>query len=284
MGQGPVTLKWNFKEGEKFYVQDVTNMKQKAGFMGQSFDQTIKTTMVTSYTVKKTSSGSTTLVSKIEDVAVKSEGGLGAGELDKLLEKLKGATFTLTIDSHGKITKFEGYEQFIKNLTEGMEDAAKFIKLLVNEEVLKKSAEEAFDILPGKAVTKGDTWKRDRVIPLGPLGAFKATNEYSFQGVEDGQAKIGVKSQMKYSPPKGDTGFGALFKITKGNLKSEGARGNLYFDLKKGRLSKYNMALVFRGSLTLDVMGNMIEMELSADQESNSRVSDRNPLVEKKKE
>jgi hypothetical protein len=285
-GQGATKLQWKFTEGDKFYVEDVSSMKQKLEFMGNKTEQSMKTTMITSYTVKKSGGGTggtdgAVLLQKIEAVTVKSEAGLG-GDLDKVMEKLKGATFTITLGPAGKITKFEGYTEFIKNLTEGMEEVGKFVKLLITEDVLKKSAEEAFGFLPPMEVSKGDTWKRESVLPFGPLGSFKAANDYTFQGTEDGLAKIGLKADLRYTPPKGDAGFG-LFKISKGNLKSEAARGTLYFDPAKGRLARYNMAMVFRGSLTLDIMGNMVDMEVFIDQSSNSRVLNRNPLQDEKK-
>jgi len=277
---GQVTLKWKFNEGDKFYVEDVSTMKQKIGFMGKDIDQTQKTTMVTSYTVKKKTGNEVVLEQKIEGVDVKVMGGLG-GDLDKMMEKLKGAKFTLTLNpKEGKITKFEGYEDFIKALTEGNEEVGKFIKMMLSEDVLKKSSEEAFGFLPGKAVAKGDSWKKEQSIPFGPLGSFKTVNNYTYQGKEENLEKIGLKAELTYSPPKGDAGFG-LFKIVKGNLKSEGARGTLIFDADKGRLSKYSMAMVFRGSLTMDIMGNMIDMDVTIDQNSNSRVLNRNPLMPK---
>jgi len=277
---GQVTLEWKFNEGDKFYVEDVSTMKQKIGFMGKDIDQTQKTTMVTSYTVKKKTGNEVVLEQKIEGVDVKVMGGLG-GDLDKMMEKLKGAKFTLTLNpKEGKITKFEGYEDFIKALTEGNEEVGKFIKMMLSEDVLKKSSEEAFGFLPGKAVAKGDSWKKEQSIPFGPLGSFKTVNNYTYQGKEENLEKIGLKAELTYSPPKGDAGFG-LFKIVKGNLKSEGARGTLIFDADKGRLSKYSMAMVFRGSLTMDIMGNMIDMDVTIDQNSNSRVLNRNPLMPK---
>jgi len=279
---GQVKLEWKFNEGDKFYVEDVSTMKQKIGFMGKDIDQTLKTTMVTSYTVKKkTGSDVVVLEQKIEGVDVKSMGGIG-GETDKMMEKLKGAKFTITLNlKDGKITAFEGYEDFIKALTEGNEEAGKFVKMMLSEDVLKKGCEEVFTFLPGKAVAKGEAWKKEQTIPFGPLGSFKTINDYTYQGKEENLEKIALKAQLTYAPPKGDAGFG-LFKIVKGNLKSEGARGTLLFDAKKGRLSKYSMAMVFRGSLTMDIMGNMIDMEVTIDQNSNSRVLNRNPLAGQK--
>src|SRR5947209_5421020 len=74
---GQVKMEWKFNEGDKFYVEDVTTMKQKIEFQGKGFDQTLKTTMVTSYTVKKKTTDGVVLQQKIEGVDVKSMGGLG---------------------------------------------------------------------------------------------------------------------------------------------------------------------------------------------------------------
>src|SRR5207253_11009480 len=83
---GQVKMEWKFNEGDKFYVEDVSTMKQKIEFMGKGFDQTLKTTMVTSYTVKTKGTDTVVLVQKIEGVDVKSMGGLGR-DMDKMMEK-----------------------------------------------------------------------------------------------------------------------------------------------------------------------------------------------------
>jgi len=276
---GQVTMEWKFNEGDKFYLEETSTQKMKIGLMGKDIDQTTKTTMVKSFTVKKKAGDTTVLEQKIEGVDVKSMGGLG-GEMEKMMEKLKGAKFTLTLNKVGKITKLEGYEEFIKEMTKDNEETSKFVKMMLSEDMLKEGAEEMFGILPGKAVNKGDTWKRGTTLPLGPLGSFKATSEFTYQGKEDSQEKIGLKQALTYMPPKGDAGFG-LFKIAKGTLKSEGSRGTILFDAEKGRLVRHSTATVMRGSLTLDVMGNMLDMDLSIDMNTNMRVLNRNPLMQK---
>jgi hypothetical protein len=276
---GQVMLAWKFKEGDKFYVEDVSTMKQKIGFMGMGFEQSNKTTMVTSYTVTRKVGDEVTLVQKIEGVDVKSQGGLG-GDLDKMMEKLKGATFTLTLGPRGKIERFEGYAEFIKKIAGRNEEAARMVKLMVTEAVLKRGAEEMFGFLPEMPLGKGDRWKRESTIPFGQLGSLKALSEYTYDGPEkDGEA-ISVKSTLTYSTPKGDAGFGVV-KITKGNLKSEGGRGSLVFDMDKGRRVRQSLAMVFRGSLTMDIMGNAVDMDVHIDQSSNSRTLSRNPLDSK---
>jgi hypothetical protein len=273
---GQVKLEWKFNEGDKFYVEDVSTLKNKIGFMGKEYDQTTKVTMVTSYKVDKKTSDSTVLTSKIENVEVKSMAGLGES-LDKMLEKLKGAVMKITLDKNNKITKFEGYEDFIGKLTAGDEETGKIIKKIITEDTLKQSSDQMFAFLPPNPVSKGDTWKHDAKVPFGGMGEFKASQEYTYLGKEAAGEKVALKGSLTYLPPKGDSTFG-LFKIVRGNLKAEGAKGTMFFDAAKGRPIRYSMAMVMRGTLTLDIVGMMTDMELTMDQSSTSRVLNRNPL------
>jgi hypothetical protein len=271
-----VTMQWKFSEGDKFFVEEVADMKMTISLMGKDIKQEQKTTQVSSYTVKKKTADSVVLVQKIEGVDVKVQGGFG-GEMDKFMEKLKGASFTVTLSNDGKVTKFEGYDEFVKNLAAGDENVGKLLKMMINEETLKKSSEEVFAFLPSKAVSKGDSWKRDAVLPLGPFGSFKTASDYTYEGKETDGEKISYKASMTYMAPKGDDGFG-LFKIVKGNLKTEGAKGNMIFDAEKGRLVRTNMASTIRGSLTMDVMGNQFDMDMMMEMSGTARVLNKNPM------
>jgi hypothetical protein len=50
------------------------------------------------------------------------------------------------------------------------------------------------------------------------------------------------------------------------------------FDAEKGRLVRSNMATTFRGSLTLDVMGNQLEMDMMMEMNGTARVHSKNPV------
>jgi hypothetical protein len=275
--QSGTKLEWKFKEGQTFYLEDVSTMKIKGTFGDKNFEQTQKTTLVTSYKVLRVSEDSAVIVQKVEAVEPKSEGTFSK-DLGKLTEKLKGATFTVTLSKENKVTRFEGYEDYIKNLAANAGDAAKLIRQAFSETMFRKAAEDVFAFVPTKPVTVGNTWKSASVIPLNPFGAFKSADEYTFRGVENGVAKIGWTGKLTYTAPRGEVGFGPL-KVTKGNLKSEGAQGTYYFDLAKGRLKRYTQAMILRGSMTFDVMGTPFELELSIDIAGTSRALDRNPLA-----
>lgn len=270
-----VTMQWKFNEGDKFFVEEISTQKMTIGLMGKDIKQEQKTTQITSFTVKKRTADSIVLVQKVENVDVKVQGGFG-GEMDKFMEKMKGASFTITLTNDGRVTKFEGYDELIKTLSGDDENVAKLLKMMVTEDTLKKSGEEVFAFLPPKAVSKGDTWKRESTLPLGPFGSFKTASDYTYDGKGSDGEKISYKASMTYTPPKADDGFG-LFKIVKGNLKTEGAKGTMVFDAAKGRLVSGSMSTIFRGSLTMDFMGNQIDMDMFMDMSSTSRVLDKNP-------
>src|SRR5437588_3545111 len=81
---GQTTLEWKFKDGDKFYVEEVSDMKQTVSIIGKDIRQNNKITTISSYVVKNSSGGEVTLDQKIESVDVKTsgDGGLG-GQMDK---------------------------------------------------------------------------------------------------------------------------------------------------------------------------------------------------------
>ena len=163
----------------------------------------------------------------------------------------------------------------MKRLTDEDEAVGKMLKMLITEDVLKKGIEANFTVLPTRPVRKGDTWTRDQNFPLGPIGNLKASNVYTFQGEERDGALITFKGTMAFVPPKnaGD----APFKVVKSSLKSDDGRGTLVFDPVKGRLVRTTNSLTVRGSMTIEVMGNELEMGMVLEQTTKSRVLTRNP-------
>jgi hypothetical protein len=69
-------------------------------------------------------------------------------------------------------------------------------------------------------------------------------------------------------------------KIMKGNLKSDNAKGQYIFDPVKGRLVSGSLTMEIRGDLTVEFSGQMIDLTMSIEQETTTRVFDQNPLKE----
>jgi hypothetical protein len=272
-------LEWKFNEGEKFYIEDVTDQKVSMSLMGQDIKMASKTTQVTSYTVKRKAGDAVTMEMKIESIDVKAENNPLGGGMDKFQEKFQGATFTFTLEN-GKVTKLDGFDAFLKKLGEGDENFAKFGKLFLTEDTIKKTIEDAFTQLPTRAVNQGDKWTKDQTVPMGPLGNLKQVKNYTYQGKEKDGEQLAYKGTVAWTAPKAGAAVGDLFKITKANFKSDDVRGTVLFDAARGRLVRSTSTMTLKGSMTMDVMGNEIEIEMAQDSTTTSRVLTRNPKVD----
>jgi len=271
-----VQLQWKFKEGDKFYVEDVTVMKQNVAVVGQVIKEEQKTTTVTSYQIEKASTAGTVVKMKIEAVDVKSDSPINL--YAKIMEKTKGAVFTFTLTPDGKVKKLEGFAEFAKKLDTGDEDTNKMLKLFITEETYVQGIEQAFGFVPDKAVKKGDSWTRESKVPFSGMGEFKSSSTYTYNGKGEGGEQIGVKQELGYVPPKKGADFGGLFKVLKGDLKAENAKGTYVFDADKGRLVSASTSMVIRGTLTLDLNGQEVTVDIRAEQTGTSKVTEKSPL------
>src|SRR5262249_51794720 len=113
---GQDKLAWKFKEGDKFYLENVTGMKQTIEVAGQEIKQEIDATMVARFTVKKKTKDGVEMAVKYESVKAKGK-GQGIEAVTKIMELIKGAEFTFTLDKDNKVTKFTGYDELIKKIT-----------------------------------------------------------------------------------------------------------------------------------------------------------------------
>jgi len=277
--QGQTKLEWKFTEGEKFYTEEISDQKQQISVAGQDIKMSTKTTNITSYTVKRVAGNAVTIEMKIENVEVKTDNNMFGGGMEKMQEKMQGATFTFTLDG-GTVTKFSGHEEFLKKLADGDEMMAKFGKMIFTEDMLKKGIEEAFTNLPTRAVSRGDKWNKDRSLPMGPLGNIKLKNEYTYKGSEPDGELLTFTGTLSWMAPKDGAGFGDMFKISKADFKSDNVRGSVVFDAKAGRLVRSSNSMTMSGTMTIDVMGNEIEMSMTQDTASTMRVLRKNPKAD----
>jgi hypothetical protein len=276
--QAQTKLEWKFTEGEKFYLEEVTDQKMTMGVMGQEFKINSKTTKVTSYTVKRVAGAVTTMEMKIESVEAKTDNAQFGGGMDKMQEKFQGATFTFTLQN-GKVSKLEGFDEFVKKLVGDDDGVGKIAKMFLTEDTIKSDVEGLFDTLPNRAVNKGDKWTRDQSVSMGPMGTLKNANDYVYKSTEPDGELVTFKGKVSWVAPKGGAD-GGLFKITKANFKSDDARGTLLFDASKGRLVRGTRAMIVRGTMTLDIMGNEIDMDMTQDTSVTQRVLAKNPKAD----
>jgi len=281
-----VQLEWKLKEGDSFFLQTDSKFVQVLELVGKEagkeIKQEIEQTTLLQFKVEKKDekTGVLTVRETIEGLRVK-------GVPD---EKIQGATFTFTLSPPPKmvVDNFQGYADFIKKVSGDDPAIAKTMKAILSEDLLKVSAKEAFSFLPDKPVKEGDTWGADRTIkvPIGPLGSMDVVNTYKYEGKDKVGGKefdkITFTTAVTYAAPKEDSGL--TFKVTKGELKTEGAKGKIFFDREAGRLVQYETELKTTGQFTLSINNVPLETKITKQEQAiKATVSAENPITSKPK-
>jgi hypothetical protein len=278
-----VQLQWKFKEGDKFYLETTGTTKQTMTIMGNPLEQQFDTVTVDSYRVARKAADQIILEKKIEAMKVKATGP-GAELASQSAEKVKGAVFTLTLDPRtNTITKVQGVAEFIKKAFSDNPIMEQTMAATLNDESVREEQQNVLTgFLADKPVTKGDKWTRKAKIPLGPIGTFSSQGEFTYQGkskLDNHELdQIDATWNLSYAPP-GNKG-GLPFTISKGDFKTSTAKATYYFDSSSGKLVQLERKYHMKGTMTLSVMGQDVEMEMEMDQASKIRLLDKAPASE----
>ncbi len=267
----PVTLRWKLAKGDVLYVRSVQEMQQTIGVLGQNQEMTQSTTTVTRFKVLEAGTDGMTVEQTIQKVDI-------AGTVPGAAEqagKMKGATLTFTLDKDNKVTKVDGYDKYLEQISGGNEDTAKVLKAATSEDTLKVTVEDLFTPGPGKPVKPGDKWTRDTKLPLGPLGTFALSARYTLDSLDGATAKIVYDADATFTAGKG--GDGLPFQIVKGELKADKYDGTMTFDTAAGRLRETTQNVKLGGALTVSAGGMEIELTFKQELKVTGTVTDKDP-------
>jgi hypothetical protein len=271
-----VALRWKLKEGDTFYVKQTDTMEQTVGVLGQNQEQKTDSTTVSRFKVTKADAAGYTLEQTILDSVTETNvipGGLG--DFDK---KIKGTTFTVTLDKDFKATKIDGVSAAFDKVVQDNPAVKPIVASILHDETVKKAVQDLFRVGPDKAVKVGDAWKVDEVAPLGASGELATELAFKLATAKDGVAEVAYTGTAKFSPPK-EPSPDVPFTITKADFKSDKFTGTIKFDTKAARMTASESTMTLAGTMTLKVG----EMELAADIKSKAtsktEILDKNPVV-----
>src|SRR5262245_59359907 len=108
-GDDTYSLQWKLKEGDVFYNKTAITIDQSLEIMDKKTDQLIITKTVLKFQVKSVKDGTTVVEMTYLEHKVDAQGLPGANVADKL----KGLSFTATLDKSLKVEKLEGYDKFL---------------------------------------------------------------------------------------------------------------------------------------------------------------------------
>jgi hypothetical protein len=266
------TLQWKLKENDIFYNKTSIVMDQTIEAMGQTGKQKITIDTALKFKVKSAREGTTVVEMTYLENKIDAPGlpGVNVGD------KLKGISFTATLNDKMEVTKLEGYDKFLDALSEGDENQRKLLKAMMPEATIRQMFGQTFVLAPAKPVAIGDTWNRTDKMALGPLGSVEAKGSFKLDSVKDNIATVTVKGDLSFKA--GDGGEGLPFKITKADLKADKFNGTHKFDMKLGRVIETKVEMEMSGTMTIAVAGQSIDAKLSQKMTAVGTISDKNPV------
>lgn len=294
-GSDKSLLKWKLDKDKKFFQKMTTETKQNMKVMNNDVVQNQKQTFFFEWTPEKQDGDVWTLVQKIIGVAMDIDIGsqkiaydstdsktATGNPLADFFKALIDSSFTIKLNTKDmKVTDVEGQKEFVSKLVTANQAMKPLLEQILSKKALQDMAEPTFASIPGKEVTKGDKWKRETSLDMGPIGKYDNTYEYTYEGKDGKLDKISVVSTLKYKEPgeiTGGSGQGLPFKIKKADLKSTNAKGVILFDPEKGQVVKSDMELELAGSLTIEIGGQSTEVALSQKQNSSVTTTSESPI------
>jgi hypothetical protein len=299
-GGEKVTLKWKFEKGKTFYQKMVTKTVQTMKVLNNDVNQTQNQTFFFSWTPTKVENEKATIEQVIIGVIMDIEIGGSKISFDSTKDNaannpladfykaLVDSKFTIELNLKDMtVSKMEGRDEFLKKLVAANPQMKQLLDTILSEAALKEMAEPTFAVVPTKEVTKGDKWKRETKLDMGPIGKYENKYDYTYEGPEgtgDKQLqKIKVDTTLTYKEPGESAGQGGLpFKIKSAKLKSSNPFGQILFNANKGRVEKSMTKLELKGELSIEIGGQTTKVDLSQTQESSVETLDENPLPKKK--
>jgi hypothetical protein len=266
---GQVTLTWQWKAGDTVYLESTSTSKQGMKLMGQAMPQDSQITSLDSFRVLK--DGSAVVLQRTIDAMTVQSTGPGAEANEKLVQRLRGAGFTITLDPRRQIiNRLEGADAFLRKAINN--DPMLQAGGTLNETNLRQEAEELLvGYLPPWPVKPGDKWRRKSQLSLGMLGSANLDGIYTYRGPTDAGGKllerIDVTWAMAFAPPKKSGAVpGMPFQFSKVELHADSAAGTYYFDNQAGRLVRLERKLVSHGTMAVAFAGQQVQLELEQEQ------------------
>ena len=293
-------LKWKFEKGKAFYQKMTTTTEQTMKVMNNDVKQTQKQVFYFSWTPLDKKDDTWTVKQRIEGVAMDIDIGgskiqydstkesTATNPLGEFFKALVGAEFTVTLDMKKvEVTKVEGRDKFLADLVKANPQMKPLLEQILSEKALKEMAEPTFAVVPDHPVAKGDKWKRNSTLDMGPIGKYENVYTYTYEGKDEKDRKldkIKVDTQLTYKEPGDVAGVGGLpFKIKSADLKSTNATGTVLFDAAKGRVERSSSKMELSGKLSIEIGGQTTTVDLSQTQTTDVESSDTNPVPAAKK-
>jgi hypothetical protein len=286
-----VDLRWKFEANKPFYVQVSTTTDQTMAVAGMDVVQKQKQTIFLRVTPKiKDCKGNWIL--GVQIIGIRMSIDIGGNKIDydstkpqpigpmmDFFKALQKFNFKVFLAPDMTITGVEGTNEFIREIAKKNPQMEPLLQSILSLNLIRRMFEPVFAPIPQRRVSKGESWRRVSDLDLGPIGSYKTTSRYTYEGKEATLERIKVESRVSYSPPRNNANL--PFKIVGGGLNSlpKLIPGEILFDRAMGRVVSASIPTKLEGALTIDIGGTMTVVNLSQLQTVTVEVTEKNPLA-----
>ncbi|MGI4870161.1 MAG: DUF6263 family protein [Janthinobacterium lividum] len=200
---GSVSLKFNFKPNSKFsyssqtvqnidmqgnkMMQDITMGSTFAVQTGQGSSKDLH--MTYSRVAMNMDAGGQKMVYDSQDPATKSS------PLAAMMGGMIGKSLDITVTDKGEVTAVKGVEELKKAMLADNPAIGPQLEQTLNENTLKSSMNQLFNIYPDHAVKPGESWTKNVTLNMGPA-AMKLASTYKLASVQSGVAHLLVDGKL----------------------------------------------------------------------------------------
>lgn len=219
-----VALKFNLQKGKVYHY--AMNMEMEGDVQGQKMEND----MAFDYTLEVVGDQDTLKTLKTTYDRIKMEMNAGPMNIDfdtnepqkdsatdlrqnpmsmmsNMFYAMKGKSFEMKVNDKGEVVSVTGMDEMMNAMMNSLtadENArqamAQAFQSQFNEEAVRKSFEQAFNIFPGKPVKVGDTWTKS--ISMGGMGTDIATN-YKVKEISGDNVVLDVSADLNINGSKG---------------------------------------------------------------------------------
>ena len=290
----PVKLVYKQEPGSSQLYQTSSNMQQKQTVAGQEISTSFTMREVTERSLREhTEDGDLEIASKNHRLYFEAnipEGGEFtydsskaerntetelAEQLNRVFDRLSGATFSFTMTPRGELKSVEGFQKLLADILKENPGSAQFVGG-GTDEAQRLALLERLLYLPTDPVEPGDTWEQTTSAELPNLGTMKSRRTFKYEGPdkvgERTTARISISSEMTFQLNMEQMGA----KVT-GTLRTTRGEGTAQFDPAAGQLVSSKSTMDLAGELSVSVGDQVIPVQTEQTQTTTTELLDRLP-------
>jgi hypothetical protein len=197
--------------------------------------------------------------------------------LNDALKKTKDATFEITLNGKGEVTRFKGAKDPVRVFAGDNPLAGQTFLLwsFLDEDAWKELAQITF-LRPDAPVRPGAKWTRPLSHSWGPLGRWDGQTTYAAAGRQAGRERITYAHEMTYRPPRG-AARDLPFQVKKADFKSPVASGVILYDVDQEKVADAEETFRVRGAVVVAVGDVEAAVEMDETQVFRLRITRATP-------